>query len=160
MRLCVISDTHIPDRYEDVPVSVNSALKDADLIIHAGDFTSVEYFRALESTKKLKAVLGNLDEPDLKKYLKEKEVFVISKYKIGLIHGFGKAENVLENAQKSFDETFDLIIFGHTHNPINKKIGKTVFFNPGSPTDKIFAAYNSYGIIDLNDTIDAKILKI
>jgi predicted phosphodiesterase len=43
---------------------------------------------------------------------------------------------------------------------MNEKIGKILFFNPGSATDKVFAPYNSYGIIEVNDKIDAKIIKI
>ena len=160
MKLGVISDTHIPDRGEDLPESVNQAFKTVDLIIHAGDFTSYEYFKKLQTARTLKAVLGNLDSPELRKCLKEKEVFHVQKYKIGLMHGFGKPERVLENIRRSFDETFDLVIFGHTHMPFNEKIGKTLFFNPGSPTDKIFAPYNAYGIIELNETIKAKIIRI
>ena len=36
-----------------------------------------------------------------------------------------------------------------------------LFFNPGSPTDKVFAAYNSYGILEINDKkVEGKIVKI
>ncbi len=160
MRLCVIADTHIPDRYENIPFCVAEELKEADWIIHAGDFTSLEYFKQLKAINNLKAVLGNFDAPELRQHLKEKEVFTLSKYKIGLMHGFGRSENVLEVVRKSFDVTFDLVIFGHTHSPYNEKIGHTVFFNPGSPTDKIFAPYNSYGIIEINETIHTEILKV
>lgn len=160
MRIGVISDTHIPDRYDKIPSTVVKDFKKVDLIIHAGDFTSLQYFEQLKSFKPLKAVSGNLDAPELREFLKEKEVFTIQKYKIGLIHGFGKAELVVENIQKVFNGTFDLVIFGHTHASYNLKIGKTLFFNPGSPTDKIFATQNSYGIIEINDTIKAEIIML
>ena len=54
----------------------------------------------------------------------------------------------------------DIIIFGHSHTPENKKIDGILFFNPGSLTDKDFAPYNSYGILELNDEIEAKIIRI
>ncbi|PIQ84899.1 MAG: hypothetical protein COV73_06465, partial [Candidatus Omnitrophica bacterium CG11_big_fil_rev_8_21_14_0_20_43_6] len=54
---------------------------------------------------------------------------------------------VLKDAFK--EDGCDLIIFGHSHKSMNEKIGKILFFNPGSATD-IFAAYNSYGIIELS----------
>jgi putative phosphoesterase len=160
MRLVAIADTHIPDRCLDVPDALFKELQRADLIVHAGDFTSAEYFKYLRSLKPLKAALGNLDVPGLREFLKEKEVFTIQKFKIGVMHGFGSAENVLLNIRKSFDDSFDLVIFGHTHNSYNEKIGKTIFFNPGSPTDKVFASHNSYGIIEIQDTIETAIVRL
>ena len=57
-------------------------------------------------------------------------------------------------------DNVNLIIFGHSHSALNKKRGNIVYFNPGSPTDKIFALHNSYGIIEINDKIETKIIKI
>lgn len=160
MRVVVLSDTHIPDRYETLPNGLLKELKTCDLIIHAGDFTSLEYYDILRSIKPLRAVLGNLDDPELRSLLKEKEVFTLEKFKIGLIHGFGSAGSVVENVKKSLDSACDLVIFGHTHHPFNEKMGKTVYFNPGSPTDKIFTTTNSYGIIEIGKTIEAKIITL
>ena len=75
-------------------------------------------------------------------------------------HGSGKPENLLDNLKKTFDNSYDVVIFGHSHSSFCEKIGKTLYFNPGSPTDKIFATHNSYGVIEINETIDAKIIRI
>ncbi|MBI5872915.1 MAG: metallophosphoesterase family protein [Candidatus Omnitrophica bacterium] len=160
MRLGVIADTHIHDRYDELPAAVLKDLKKTDIIIHAGDFTSVEYYNELKAIKPLKAVLGNLDSAQLREYLKEKETFLLAKYKIGVMHGFGRAEGVFDLVKKTFDNTYDLVIFGHTHEPLCEKIGKTIFFNPGSPTDKIFTSVNAYGIIELDGKIEVKIVKL
>jgi len=160
MRLVALADTHIPDRCIEIPDAVSKELKKAYLIVHAGDFTSFEYFKYIRSLKPLKAALGNLDAPDLRELLKEREVFTIQKFKIGVMHGFGSAENVLQNIRRSFDNSFDLVIFGHTHNGFKETIGKTIFFNPGSPTDKIFTTHNSYGIIEIQDTIEATLVRL
>ena len=160
MRIVAIADTHIPDRCIDIPDALFKEFKRADLIVHAGDFTSAEFFKYLRSLKPLKAALGNLDAPALGEFLTEKEVFTVQKFKIGVMHGFGSAENVLLNIRKSFDDSFDLVIFGHTHNGFKEKIGKTIFFNPGSPTDKIFASHNSYGIIDIQNTIETTLVRL
>lgn len=160
MKLGVLSDTHIPDSFNALPRSVTRELKKVDLIIHAGDFTSREYYEELKKFKPLKAVLGNLDTAELRKYLNVSETFTLATYKIGIVHGSGHPKGVLDIVKKTFDNTFDLIIFGHTHQAFCEKIGKTLFFNPGSPTDKIFAAFNSFGIIELNDTINPKIIKL
>ncbi len=160
MRLLVISDTHIPDRYDVLPGAVLKELKKIDLIIHAGDFTSIEYYKELKKIKPLKAALGNLDTPELSKFLKPKESFSLGKFKIGIMHGLGKPDGVLDLVKKEFDNTYDLVVFGHTHQPAIESIGKTIFLNPGSPTDKIFAPVNAYAIVDIGDTLKTEIIKL
>jgi len=160
MRLIIFSDTHIPERYDRIPSELIKELKKADLIIHAGDFTSLEFYKEIKSINPLKAVLGNMDSFELHEFLKEKETFSIQKFKIGLTHGFGKPENLLDNLKKTFDNSYDVVIFGHSHSPFCEKAGNALYFNPGSPTDKIFATHNSYGVIEIDKTIDARIIRI
>lgn len=160
MRAVVLADTHIPDRAEDLPDSLIKIIKKSDLVIHAGDFTSLEYYNRLKSLTALRAVLGNIDAPELREHLKDKEIFTLKKYKIGVMHGFGRPENVLDNVKKTFDGTFDLVIYGHTHTAFQEQNGKTIFFNPGSPTDKIFAPYNSYGLVEIGENITTKIVRL
>ena len=161
MRLCVLSDTHIPDRSETLPEALVKDIKKADMVIHAGDFTSRDCYETIRSLNpNIKAVLGNIDAPELAGVLKEKETFAVGKFKVGLMHGFGKPECILDNVKKAFNGSYDLVIYGHAHEPFCEKIGKTLYFNPGSPTDKIFAPYNAYGIIANDATIDARIIRI
>jgi putative phosphoesterase len=55
----------------------------------------------------------------------------------------------------------DIIIFGHSHVPKNEYIDGTLFFNPGSVTDTVYAPYRSYGIIEIDKgEIKAEIYKI
>jgi len=58
------------------------------------------------------------------------------------------------------NDRVDLVIFGHSHKAFNEKRGDILYFNPGSPTDQIFSPFNSYGIIEINDKIEARIIKI
>lgn len=161
MRLCVLSDTHIPDRYEGLPAILTKEIQEADMVIHAGDFTSIECYELIRSlNSNLKAVLGNIDAHALAAILKDKEVFTVEKFKVGVMHGFGKPESILDNVKKTFRDTCDLVIYGHAHEPFCEKIGKTLFFNPGSPTDKIFATTNAFGIITIDTKIDAKIIRL
>ena len=45
--------------------------------------------------------------------------------------------------------------------PLNMVKDGILFFNPGSPTDKIFAAKQYYGILEVTDKkIEGKIIKI
>ena len=55
----------------------------------------------------------------------------------------------------------DAIIFGHSHSPLNILDNGLLLFNPGSPTDKVFATVKTYGILDVTDEkIEGKIIRI
>lgn len=162
MKIGVIADTHIPERATQVPQQILDAFKDADMIIHAGDLVDLSVLHKLETAcKNIKAVWGNMDSYEVRKKLPEKEVVEIGKYKIGIVHGYGHPNKLIEIVTEIFkDEKPDIIVFGHSHSPVNEKRKDILYFNPGSPTDKIFSLYNSYGIIEINDKIEAKIVRL
>lgn len=162
IRIVVLSDTHIPEKAKSIPEEILPELKTADIIIHAGDLVALNVLEQLRRiSPRVYAVYGNMDPYEVRKELPEKEVIKVGKYKLGLMHGYGAPNNLIEVMQKAFkDEDVDIIIFGHSHAPFNEKRGKILFFNPGSITDKIFSAYNSYGILEINDKIEARIVKI
>lgn len=162
MRIGVISDTHIPDRAKEIPKKALQEFKKVDMVIHAGDLVSMYVLDELNTVcKNVKAVHGNMDPEDVRKSLPEKQIIKIGKYTIGLTHGFGAPKNLIENLTPYFkDDKVDVIIFGHSHNPVNETKGGILFFNPGSATDKIFSEYNSFGIIEINGGINAKIIRI
>lgn len=163
MKIVVLSDTHIPERARDLPPKVYEDLKSADLILHAGDMTSVEFFRKLQKISEIKAVFGNMDEIGLKKLLPQKQLIKVGKLQIGLTHGWGNPQDLIELAQEEFSrEKPDIIVFGHSHQALKMQKNGTILFNPGSPTDKIFSKSNSYGIIniDAQDKIDVNIVDI
>ena len=162
MRIGVISDTHIPDRAKEIPQKILDDFKKVDMIIHAGDLVDLDVLEKLRSVcRNVKAVWGNMDPDDVRKKIPEKEVMSVGKYKIGLMHGYGSPSGLIEKLTAVFkDEGVDIIIFGHAHYSVNEKIGGILFFNPGSATDKVFASYNSYGIIEINGGIKAEVVKI
>jgi len=162
MRIVVISDTHLSGSALNLPSNLIEDIKKSDLVIHTGDFVEVEFLESLKAiAKDLKAVYGNMDSQELKNKLPEKEVFKVGRFKIGLTHGSGAPGNLIPLLSGIFHEDKpDLVIFGHSHDAFNEKIGGIIFFNPGSPSDKIFAKYNSYGVIDINGNIQARIVRI
>lgn len=163
MKIVVLSDTHIPERAKDLPLKVYEDLKSADLILHAGDMTSKEFLKKLQKISEVKAVLGNMDDIDLKNTLPQKQLIKVGKFSIGLMHGWGSPQDLIGLAQKEFlKEKPDIIIFGHSHQALKMQKDGIIFLNPGSPTDKIFSKSNSYGIIivDSENNIDIKIVDI
>lgn len=161
MRIGVLADTHIPDRAQDIPAKILEDFRGADLILLAGDLTIPFVLNRLKKIAPVTAVFGNMDLPEVVKILKRKEIITFGKFKIGLFHGFGHPDKIIEQLKTEFkDDQVDIIVFGHSHSPMNEYIGKTLFFNPGSPTDRIFAPYNSYGVIEINDKITAQIKRL
>ncbi|MCM8800812.1 MAG: metallophosphoesterase [Candidatus Omnitrophica bacterium] len=162
MKIGVIGDTHIPDRAGRIPLEVLEAFKTVDMIIHTGDLVALDVLEQLKTIcPNVKAVWGNMDSFEVRSKLPEKEIVKIGKYKIGIMHGFGHPDNLIMLMHKEFKkDKVDLIIFGHSHRPYNKKIDNILYFNPGSVTDTIFAPFNSFGIIEINDKIEARIIKI
>jgi len=162
LKIGVIADTHIPSQAKEIPQKLLEDFKDADMIIHAGDLVSLNVLEKLKSIcPDVRAVYGNMDPLEVRKKLSDKEIIEVGKYKIGLTHGYGAPNSLIQVLTQYFkDYKVDIIIFGHAHSSFNEKKGNILFFNPGSPTDKIFAPYNSYGIIEINDKIEARIVKL
>lgn len=162
MKIGVIADTHIPVNADSIPKKVLEAFKNVDIIIHAGDLVDLSVIDTLKSVcKEVIAVAGNMDSQKVKTKLPEKEIIKVGNYKIGVMHGYGHPNTLIELASTIFkNDNVNIIIFGHSHTAINKKKGNILYFNPGSPTDNIFAAYNSYGILEINDKIEGKIIKL
>ncbi len=153
----VISDTHIPERAGNLPPQLVLALKEASLIVHAGDICEYWVVEELLSFAPLFAVQGNMDRADVKAKLKKEEIFEVAGKKIGLVHGWGPPWGIEKRVSEVFKSVpTDIIIFGHTHQPFKKVIGEVLYFNPGSPTDTVFAPYFSYGVIEIVDGIIQK----
>ncbi|MBN1871486.1 MAG: metallophosphoesterase family protein, partial [Candidatus Omnitrophica bacterium] len=160
MKIGVLSDTHIPLAANELPQKVIDAFRGMDLILHAGDLVEYSVLKLLEKLAKTEAVCGNMDSLDLRKVLPNKKIIRAGNFSIGLIHGYGPPFNLPSRIRKEFVEHVDAIVFGHSHSPMNKVMDGILFFNPGSATDKVFAKYNSYGILTLNDTIKGEVIKI
>lgn len=149
MRIVVLSDTHIPETTETLPQSIIEELKKSSLCLHCGDFIDIRVAEEISKYTKLIGVRGNMDSPQVQKTFPEKQIVTIESIKIGLIHGRGSPFNILQRIENELGPDLDLYVFGHTHSPYNQIHRGRIFFNPGSPTDKIFANFNSYGILDI-----------
>ena len=161
MKIGVISDTHILNKSEHVSGIILDVFKQMDMVIHAGDMVDLRVIDELKSVcPNVVAVAGNMDQEDVKNKYPVKEIIEISGYRIGLMHGCGPALNLVELLKGAFKaDKPDIIVFGHSHKPMNEFIDGILFFNPGSAND-FTSGYNSYGIIEINEGINARIIKI
>ena len=163
-KIVVLSDTHIPVRAVKIPEQITEQFKDADLIIHAGDFQAIEVANLLQNYGNFIGVCGNMDSDDVADKLSERVIINIKnnnkEFKIGVTHGSGTPQGLVERILSYFEEKLDCLIFGHSHKPFNEKINNTLMFNPGSPTDTVFATINTFGILRIDEEIKGEIIKI
>ncbi len=102
-----------------MPQALLKALSKVDLIVHAGDIVALDVIRGLETLAPVKAVRGNMDLPEVWTTLPEKDLIVIEGKKLGIVHGSGSGWMAEERILPLFPGV-DAIIFGHTHEPMNK----------------------------------------
>ena len=163
-KILVISDTHIPNVALELPKDIIDTAKRVDFIIHAGDIISIDVIHELKAYAPVYAVHGNVDRYDKHSYLlPDKLIIDVEGVKIGITHGGGAPWGIIGRINKMFPQLdkLDMIIFGHTHHPLIEKRDGRLYLNPGSPTDKRFAPYNSYAIAEIDGKdIYARIIKI
>ncbi len=158
LRIGVVADTHS----RELPKMMLKDFKSVDLIIHAGDFCDTPDYEALAQIKPVKAVFGNMDTAAIRNLFPRRQIFKLGAFTVGLFHGEGPAKTIMVNVKEEFaHDKVDIVIFGHSHQPLNQKEGAVLYFNPGSPNDTIFAPYCSYGIIEIaNKDFSAKHVRI
>lgn len=148
--MLALADTHMPGRARRLPRQLVAELERADVILHAGDFATVETLEMLRQFAPVRGVHGNVDEPALRQLLPRRLRFELLGRWVGLVHGDSPSLPTVQRAVAEFvDEEVDIIVFGHSHRPLLRQDGDTLLFNPGSPTDRRTEPRFSYGRISL-----------
>ena len=133
----LISDTHIPVRAREIPKGVREVFEKTDFIVHAGDLVQMSVIDELEQLAPVLAVCGNMDGPEIRGKLPKLNSVKVFDWKIGVMHdpsalfGMGKMRQIVRQ------NGFDVLVYGHTHNASVKWEDKTLFINPGSPTNPL-----------------------
>lgn len=131
----LIADTHIPKRALCVPQRVFEIFKNVDFIIHAGDLVELSVIDELEQIAPVLAVQGNMDGFEISNALPKLNSLKIFDYKIGVMHDPKTVNGSNEMLQLAKQNGFNVFVYGHTHSSRIKWEEKTLFINPGSPTD-------------------------
>lgn len=130
-RIIALSDTHLDN--ELLPASVVALAGKADLILHAGDFISVQCHSALAALGRLEAVHGNSDCPELKRLLPQRKVIEADGVRIGLVHMASHGPDLVGADMMAREMDVQVLVFGHIHRPIIEK-AKRLLICPGSST--------------------------
>ena len=136
MRVVAVSDTHAPRFWKSCPAAVAERLDEADLILHAGDVCVPEVLDELSAFAPVRVVLGNNDGPEVAAWgAPETLELDLDGLRVGMIHDAGPKDGRLARLHRRFP-TAELVIFGHSHIPLDAADDRLRSLNPGSPTDK------------------------
>ena len=152
MKIAIISDSH------DNLVNLEKCLlycenENVDILFHCGDWcapSTLKFTRELFS-EKIYGVFGNVHGEDEEMFEKAKEFDInlkkdkneitIDKIRMTIVHRPKEAHKLAQTKK------FDLIFYGHTHEPWQDKVGATYLVNPGNLagmfTRATFAMYDT-----------------
>ncbi len=161
MKIGVLSDTHILDLatgHELAARLLSGPFAEVEAILHAGDVVIPD----LESCfypLPWYGVRGNMDSHIVG--LPESRVLHLAGKSIGMIHGWGAATGIEQRVATAFaGQNLDVLVFGHSHQPLCCKTGSVLLFNPGSATDRRSAEKHTAGILTLGATVTGEIIPI
>jgi putative phosphoesterase len=149
LRIVVVGDTHIPDFARKLPDALVPALRRADVIVHTGDVTRAWVLEELALHAPVHAALGNNDRPDVEAWGAADEVLIeLGGVTVGMIHDAGRRERREHRLLQRFPDA-RVIVFGHSHIPLDYEQDGVRFLNPGSPTWKRRQPAPTYASISL-----------
>ena len=151
MRVVVLADTHAPRRWRSCPPRVARELRGADLILHAGDVCTAAVLAELAEYAPVVAVAGNNDGPDVADWGAAPTTEVtLDGLRVAMLHDSGPASGRLARMRRAFPRT-DLVVFGHSHIPLDQSGYGLRIFNPGSPTDRRRQPQGTLGVLRITD---------
>jgi uncharacterized protein len=153
MLIAVISDTHMPRGARRLPEACVERIAAADLLLHAGDFSTLEVLRELEGIgPPVAGVHGNVDSADLRRLLPAERVVEAEGARIAMVHDAGPRRGRLERMRRRFGDRANVLVFGHSHLPLHEQAPDGFqIFNPGSPTERRRAPSHTMGLISVRD---------
>ncbi len=162
MRIVVLSDTHAPRRWRSCPPAVAAQLRGADLVLHAGDVCTAGVLDELAQYAPVAAVVGNNDDASVVAWgAAETAELEPDGLRVSMIHDSGPATGRLARMKARFPGA-DLVVFGHSHIPLDAADDSLRIFNPGSPTDRRRQPHGTLGVLHVADgaLVEARIVEV
>ena len=140
MRIGVISDTHGLLRPEALAL-----LQGCERIIHAGDIGKPEVLDALREIAPLEVIRGNVDSDDWAAAIPERLDMRLGGLRIYVLHDLKTLD--LDPAAAGID----VVIAGHSHQPLIEQREGVLYLNPGSAGRRRFKLPISLALLDIED---------
>jgi hypothetical protein len=149
-RIGVISDTHIPKRAARVPDAALRHFENVELILHAGDLSSLAVLEQLAAYAPVEAVQGNVESPEVVARLPITRKLLVGGCVIGLVHILGERVHHARNARREFPDA-RVVVFGHSHIPYVEDRDRLLLLNPGSATDRRRQPHCTFALLTIED---------
>ncbi|WP_123535297.1 metallophosphoesterase [Halosimplex salinum] len=138
--ITVVSDTHGTDGHR-LEGRTLTAVREAELVIHAGDFTTEAVLDAFEAEAgaevagggEFVAVSGNNEDAGVRERLDETRVVERAGVRFVVVHGHEHDDTALSLLGRQ--ERADVVVVGHSHEPGRREGGAVTILNPGSHAD-------------------------
>jgi hypothetical protein len=155
MQIGILSDTHDNHRSVRRAIEIFNE-RDTECVLHAGDMTgagTASLFAQLRS-RRFVVVTGNCDA-DRVALRQAVETFGGEVYESSFDGQVGDKAvymaHIPHSVKRAIDsQSYDLVVYGHTHQQDTHRVGKTLIVNPGSARNGL-AAGGHIAIVDLAD---------
>jgi putative phosphoesterase len=149
LRVLVTADTHVPDFAKRLPSALLREARRADLVIHAGDATIPAVLDTLAEEASVVAVRGNNDGPDVARWGAPDEALLeLDGVTTAVLHDAGPRKGRVRRMRRRFPDA-RLVLFGHSHIPLDEDDGDLRLVNPGSPTWKRREPEPTYAVLHI-----------
>ena len=162
MRVLVVSDTHVPVLARagaprpgpDIIAAIPSFFFTFSLVLQAG----LGYSALNAGLSIIPWSIGTAIASTASARLAPK----LGKWTIGIVHGHeGIGMYTEDRAFNAFaSQRVDVIVFGHSHQPMNMKRDGILMFNPGSAVAGRGGQGNTYGVLELGESVGSKIVRV
>ena len=162
MRALLLSDTHAPRHWKACPPALLPHLEAADVILHAGDVCTPDVLDLLAGFAPVHVVMGNNDVPEVADWGAPETLQIeLEGVRIGMIHDSGPKQGRAARLRRRVP-TADLVVFGHSHIPLDEAGDGLRILNPGSPTDRRRQPTGTVATLDLRDgaVVDARMERL
>jgi uncharacterized protein len=166
VKVVVLADTHTvrasssnPSR--PIPPGAWPYIETADHILHAGDVNDPDLLDELKNFAPVTAVIGNTDGHGIKAWGATEEARVeLGGIEIAMVHDSGPSSGRRQRMSARFPGA-RVVVFAHSHMPFNEDQDGLLLFNPGSPTWKRRAPFESMGILWIeNGDVEGEIFPV
>lgn len=137
MTVVILADTHIPDREQSFPATFRERIRNADHVIHAGDFTSPDTLETIQNlASNLTAVQGNVDRASMS--LPEVATLTVGAVTFVVCHGTTPSPQAwlthVAQQTREHAEPQRIGIGAHHHHVADREHDGVRLLNPGSAT--------------------------
>ena len=166
VRIAILGDTHIR-LFKDLPREILKEIEESDWVIHVGDYVSLDILNSLIKLKgkHFRGVFGNADPQKVRNVIQSKEVLEILGKKIGITHPSSGGPSGMTEAKvlsEFKNDTVDVLIYGHTHEPKIQYKDGILLINPGKGyiETSYFGPSTTIAILVINDGMQGDIIEI